>query len=92
MFCFFKTLIRIIKNIKLLNWIAVVFSLTTIVFLLIAKSQINERFKKQLRKVPLPFELIVVSVIRLFLDFFANLNSFLKKCLDNIRNNNYIFG
>lgn len=52
---------RLFKNIQMINWFTVVMSITAITVLLLVKSQINRRFRKQLRNIPVPIELIVVT-------------------------------
>ncbi|CAF0714401.1 unnamed protein product [Brachionus calyciflorus] len=74
---FFKLVylyLRLFQNIHLINWAAFIFSITSILFLYITRTQINERFKKQLKNVPLPIELFVI-VTGTILSNYANLNS-----------------
>ena len=56
---------RLIQNVNTINWVAVVFSAIAITFLLVMKIHVNDRFKKQLRNIPIPIELIVVFILSL---------------------------
>ncbi len=56
----FQTYIQILKNFNNINMAAVIISIICIVFLIIVKIFVNEKYKKQLRNIPIPSELIVV--------------------------------
>ncbi|RNA41759.1 solute carrier family 26 member 6-like, partial [Brachionus plicatilis] len=54
--------LRLFQNIESINWAAFIFSIVCIVFLYLTRTQINERFKTQLKNIPLPIELFVIIV------------------------------
>ena len=45
----------------MINWLAILISFLSITFLVAVRIHVNERFKKQLKNIPIPIELIVVS-------------------------------
>lgn len=53
---------RLFQNIESINWAAFIFSVVCIIFLYLTRTQINERFKTQLKNIPLPIELFVIIV------------------------------
>ena len=70
---FSKTYINISKQITLINWVTVVISVVSITFLMVMRTQVNDRFKKQLRNIPIPIELIVI-ITGTLVTYFAKLN------------------
>ena len=53
-----------IQSAKTLNWAAIIISFISITFLITLKIHVNDRFKEQLRNIPIPIELIVVNKIK----------------------------
>ncbi len=51
----------------MINWLAILISFLSITFLVVVRIHVNERFKKQLKNIPIPIELIVVSYFLLSL-------------------------
>jgi high affinity sulfate transporter 1 len=54
--------IELFQHVKSANWVAIVLSVVGIIFLIVMKIHVNERFKKQLRNIPIPVELILIVV------------------------------
>ena len=58
----FKITENILDHFSSINWTAVIISSIAIPFLILGKTCINDKYKKQLRNIPIPNELIVVSI------------------------------
>jgi len=52
--------VRLFKNITLINWTSLIISVVAITFLVTVRIFVNEKFKKQMRNIPIPIELIVI--------------------------------
>ena len=73
----FKNYIGLASNIKTVNYAALIFSCVAIGFLILFRIQVNERFKKQLKNIPIPIELIVI-VVGTCVTYFAKLDKIYK--------------
>ena len=51
----------------MINWLATLISFLSITFLVVVRIHVNERFKKQLKNIPIPIELIVVSFLIIYI-------------------------
>lgn len=58
-----QTIWRISVNYMLINWASVVITAVGITFIYCVKTYINDKFKKQMRNIPIPAELIVVILV-----------------------------
>ena len=59
----FKTYVLLFKHIAKINWISIVISIIAIALIVLVRAYINERYKKQMRNIPVPTELIIVPAI-----------------------------
>ena len=59
-FSMFTSYYRVIVDFNLINWCAVIISAISLVLLIFIKLYVNEKFKKKLRNIPIPIELLVV--------------------------------
>ena len=58
-----KIYVTLAKNIESINWVAFGISMLSISLMIFTKFYLNEKFKRQLRNIPLPIELLVVIVL-----------------------------
>lgn len=64
----------IIENITSINWIAFAISVVAVTLMVFTKLYLVEKFKKQLRGMPIPVELIVL-IVGITMSYFLNLNA-----------------
>ena len=64
----------IFENITSINWIAFVISVIATSLMVFTKLYINEKFRKQLKGIPLPVE-IVVLIVGIAMSYFGHLNT-----------------
>jgi hypothetical protein len=61
---------QIAMNYTSINWISVAITVVAVLFIYLLKTYVNDKYKKQLRNIPIPSELIVVKYYYCFVNIF----------------------
>ena len=59
-FKIFRIIWQIAKNYMIINWISVGITIVGFLFIYLVKTYINDKYKKQMKNIPIPAEFIVV--------------------------------
>ena len=73
----YKYYISLASYIQTVNYAALIISSVSIAFLIVIRIQVNERYKKQLKNIPIPIELIVI-VVGICVTYFGQLDKIYK--------------